>query len=157
MLIKANRYVTVRNMHICSKIYKWPISWLSRPQGWKKCFISREVGQFSHDLYGNCMCFCVQKCTISLQIPKFPSNHQHFPRIWLPNYPFFPTMVALLLRLKCTIFKRKFDEELKYAIGFSAVNTRKKFWLIMSKKFWNYFTIFDHPITQTKLTTKYII
>ena len=29
-------------------------------------------------------------------------------------------------------FLMEFDEELKYAIGFSAVFTRKKFWLIMS-------------------------
>ena len=33
---------------------------------------------------------------------------------------------------KSTVFWWKFDEELKYAIGFSAVFTRKKFWLIMS-------------------------
>ena len=33
---------------------------------------------------------------------------------------------------KVYIFSWKFDKELKYAIGFSAVFTRKKFWLIMS-------------------------
>ena len=35
---------------------------------------------------------------------------------------------------------------MKYVIGFSAVFTRKKFWLIMSLKFWNDFTTFDHPV-----------
>ena len=35
---------------------------------------------------------------------------------------------------------------MKFAIDFSAVFTRKKFWLIMSQKFWNHFTIFDHPV-----------
>ena len=33
-----------------------------------------------------------------------------------------------------------------YAIDFSTVNIRKKVWLIMSEKFWNYFTVFDHPV-----------
>ena len=43
-------------------------------------------------------------------------------------------------------FKWKFDKELKYAIGFSAVFTSKKFWLILSLKFWNDFTIFDQSV-----------
>ena len=48
-------------------------------------------------------------------------------------------------------FYRKFDEESKYANSFSAIYTRKKIWLIMSSKFWKYFTIFDLPVcSQTK-------
>ena len=61
-------------------------------QGWKKnVLFPGKLANFPTICTGG-MCFCVQKCTISLQIPKFPSNHQHFPLIWLPNYPFFPTM-----------------------------------------------------------------
>ena len=88
-------YFFLKNWYLYGSTFKFhggtslPKPNLSTPGGqvWKKVFISWEAGKFSHNYY---VSLCTKQKENPLQLPKFPSKHQHFPGMCFPNSPFFP-------------------------------------------------------------------